>query len=359
MSGPRSSSLYGIIPTPSGTQQPQFSPPLGLLGTAENFSQGMGRGIQNQLIGLLGIAKQPKQYLNALWQMGLISPKEGSPMLRNALSGMVGKAMSGPSGLGEVLGENVSMRGLLGVNALSKPGPVHEMTAYHGSPHDFDEFKLEKIGTGEGAQVYGHGLYFAESPDVARTYQYVGQPSYSGTLPKSFADEALRKSGGNKKDALKDLQTQFDALSGTKKYSEGKQRQYIQDAINNFDTLVDNKVGKFYHVDIPDDAVAKMLDWDAPIGQQPKSIQEALKTAFKSRGFNDGQIAAQFEKNITGQQAYVYISGILGEKAGSETLMKAGIPGIRYLDAGSRGAGNGTRNMVLFDDKLVKMLKKE
>ena len=40
--------------------------------------------------------------------------------------------------------------------------------AYHGSPHKFDKFKTEAIGTGEGAQAYGHGLYLAESPDVAK-----------------------------------------------------------------------------------------------------------------------------------------------------------------------------------------------
>jgi hypothetical protein len=45
------------------------------------------------------------------------------------------------------------------------------ITAYHGSPHDFDEFDMSKIGTGEGAQAYGHGLYFAESEDVARGYR--------------------------------------------------------------------------------------------------------------------------------------------------------------------------------------------
>jgi hypothetical protein len=36
------------------------------------------------------------------------------------------------------------------------------ITTYHGSPHDFDEFDMSKIGTGEGAQAYGRGLYFAE-----------------------------------------------------------------------------------------------------------------------------------------------------------------------------------------------------
>src|SRR5688572_28410905 len=45
--------------------------------------------------------------------------------------------------------------------------------AYHGSPHDFDKFSLSKIGTGEGARAYGHGLYFAENPKVAEEYKKV------------------------------------------------------------------------------------------------------------------------------------------------------------------------------------------
>jgi hypothetical protein len=43
----------------------------------------------------------------------------------------------------------------------------------------------------------------------------------------------------------------------------------------------------------------------------------------------------------------------------SQKLREAGIPGIRYLDQGSRGGGEGTRNFVIFDDKLVKILGKE
>jgi hypothetical protein len=43
--------------------------------------------------------------------------------------------------------------------------------AFHGSPHKFDKFSMENIGTGEGAQAYGHGLYFADSEDVARGYR--------------------------------------------------------------------------------------------------------------------------------------------------------------------------------------------
>jgi hypothetical protein len=39
----------------------------------------------------------------------------------------------------------------------------------------------------------------------------------------------------------------------------------------------------------------------------------------------------------------------------AKALRDAGIPGIRYLDAGSRGAG-GTSNYVVFDDALIDIL---
>lgn len=48
-----------------------------------------------------------------------------------------------------------------------KPGII----AFHGSGADFDEFKLEKIGTGEGAQAYGYGLYFTDSESIAKFYR--------------------------------------------------------------------------------------------------------------------------------------------------------------------------------------------
>lgn len=45
------------------------------------------------------------------------------------------------------------------------------LTAFHGSPHRFSKFDASKIGTGEGAQAYGHGLYFAENPEIAGQYK--------------------------------------------------------------------------------------------------------------------------------------------------------------------------------------------
>lgn len=42
----------------------------------------------------------------------------------------------------------------------------------------------------------------------------------------------------------------------------------------------------------------------------------------------------------------------------SQSMRDAGIPGIKYLDQGSRAAGDGSRNYVVFDDKIIDILKK-
>src|SRR5690606_34108278 len=52
-------------------------------------------------------------------------------------------------------------------DAVAKAGKKG-IRAFHGSPHDFDRFDISKIGTGEGAQAYGHGLYFADKEEVAK-----------------------------------------------------------------------------------------------------------------------------------------------------------------------------------------------
>ena len=63
---------------------------------------------------------------------------------------------------GDIAGATEAAMGVSGGGLSTRP-----IRAYHSCPHDFDKFDLAKIGTGEGAQVYGHGLYFAENPAVS------------------------------------------------------------------------------------------------------------------------------------------------------------------------------------------------
>ena len=49
------------------------------------------------------------------------------------------------------------------------------IVAYHGTPHIVPEFSTSAIGSGQGAQSYGYGLYFAQEPQVASTYKNAGK----------------------------------------------------------------------------------------------------------------------------------------------------------------------------------------
>lgn len=68
-----------------------------------------------------------------------------------------------PMGTGAIAGVPVK-----GAQTVLGAGPIR---AYHSSPYDFDKFDISKIGTGEGTQAYGSGLYFAENPNVAQHYR--------------------------------------------------------------------------------------------------------------------------------------------------------------------------------------------
>lgn len=50
-----------------------------------------------------------------------------------------------------------------------------EVTAYHGSPYSFKKFSTQNIGTGEGVQAFGWGLYFTDLEDIARQYTKAGE----------------------------------------------------------------------------------------------------------------------------------------------------------------------------------------
>ena len=215
-------------------------------------------------------------------------------------------------------------------------GAVKPIRAYHGSPHDFDRFDLSKIGTGEGAQAYGHGLYFAENPEVARSYKAAGQPSYVGADRITAAQDLLKEAGGDRAAALNLAQAR---MSGTTKYGEGK---LWTDVINNFDNLVGKTPGRMYEVNINADP-AHFLDWDKPLAGQ--TIAEQAKAAVPS-GMR-GPFNAMLGGNMTGERFYRQFlpEQRQGENmlvlnpsptAATERLREAGIPGIKYLDQGSR-----------------------
>ena len=282
-----------------------------------------------------------------------------------------------------------------------KAGPVmSELDVYHGSPHRFEEFDASKIGTGEGAQAYGHGIYLAESPNVAKGYQkQLAQIKPEMTvefgLPitgksKKFAETALQSSNGDADSAIKNLRENLQF------YSSVEAKNAATEAINALKTAKitwgkDYPIGHFYTADLPDEMVDRMLDWDKPLSEQSPYVQKIIgdeikrigggsthsgEQAYKELMFQARMERAQKEimkKEAKGQASAASPSAKSQAKAmeesrqlqaidASERLRQLGIPGIKYLDAGSRGqGGSGTRNFVVFpgEEKKVKILKRE
>jgi hypothetical protein len=102
--------------------------------------------------------------------------------------------------------------------------------------------------------------------------------------------------------------------------------------------------------------VDRMLDWDKPLSEQPESVRKAVQQI-------NAEFAVPYAKLDEPLGFYV---GKLGDAVGghanaSKLMASYGVPGIRYLDAGSRGqGGSGTRNFVVFpgEEKKVKILER-
>jgi hypothetical protein len=245
------------------------------------------------------------------------------------------------------------------------------LTAYHGTPHTIKgKFDISKVGTGEGAQAYGHGMYFAESPDVARTYatdrSYVGKfmagtPDNTPWNAQRIAQDTLNVHGDN---AVAQLEKTLKNNSFLKNPQQVENNKQLQDAIDILKTNQLQPVGNLYKVDIPDADIPNMLDWDKPFKQQTQQVQDLLKPFM-----DENKLSA----NAKGVDIYQTLLNVQGKKpsalargddfyAGlqkdvSEQLNQLGVKGIRYLDEGSRSSGKGTSNFVVFEPSNVKILE--
>jgi hypothetical protein len=206
------------------------------------------------------------------------------------------------------------------------------MIVYHGSPYKFTKFDANKIGSGEGNQVYGHGLYFAEAPAVAEGYKQ--------TLKSKQFSKIVQK-GRNDYDVVTP-----DGQVLAKSVYLGQANK----AKNAFDT----NVGSLYKVDLPDEKIAAMLDWDKPV---PESMREVLSKSMTEK-FGSGATGTSGEKLYKEiQKNYEWAGSKNPALDASNFLKEHGIPGVKYLDAGSRNKG-GTSNFVVFDPSYLSILER-
>lgn len=252
--------------------------------------------------------------------------------------------------------------------------PPPGIDAMHASPHEFDRFTLDKLGTGEGAAVYGHGLYFsaADAPDVHAHYLSkfqgaTGEVRIDGKAleyPRTYEeqeawDSVLHHAGTGSPDPLRAALSDYERMPQTDTTGPsgaGKSAAYLRGLIEKGAKVEGAKPAQSYKVRLAVDR-DRLLDWDKPLKDQPAPVREAVhKVVDEIVGGRVGSIDAE-----TGASIYQKWLGGAEEKApatASRLLHEAGLHGIQYLDAQSRSTGDGTHNYVVFDETRVHTLER-
>lgn len=274
-------------------------------------------------------------------------------------------------------------------------GSRHVFEPEVGEP--FGRFREEKINTGEGAQVFGWGHYIAGEQSTAKSYRTAGASRFQiqpTTLfdskpidvdniwtkypeippPQAYAINQFHRNFGDADKAVARLQdyaakteqkaNEFDYeqyhRDMLKQNEQEAPPEYITDLANRTkawdlqeakhmadaaDWLKGNKhrlelegSGNLYQVWVRPEH-HEFLDWDKPWEEQSQSVQDVINKYFP-------KLAAGANRwpDTLGQDLYYKQADLMTphgsktfEQRASEALDQAGIPGIKFLDQGSRG----------------------
>lgn len=333
--------------------------------------------------GVYGLLTNPKEQAERAVQSLLQSRAERQALMGQAFANPDRPfQVTNPQALSQ-LGTDV-LTGELGI------APVG-MIAYHGTPHLIkDKFDISKVGTGEGAQSYGHGMYFAENPAVADSYKIAGSAKYGD--PDAYANMMVKTYSNNPDKALKVLNNIMPPKGQTT--FSGESRELVENAIKSIQsgTYKAKDFGNLYKVDIPDEYVPKMLDWDKPLNLQSPDVLKSIKIPqeavdryneigkrldelqwtrggldspeWNKLGQEASELRAKYGLNRSGEELYQEAFRVAKQmgaenpsQVAAQSLKNQGIEGVRYLDQFSR-QGGGTSNFVVFDPTDVKILER-
>lgn len=254
--------------------------------------------------------------------------------------------------------------------ALTREAPEASagIRGYHGSPHDFaaerliqrpsgqteylvgapdrlpdvpegatvledfplGRFRMDKIGTGEGNQVYGHGPYIAEAERVAEEYRRnlapLGIRAARHNTDAAGTAARLLDEGLTPDQAIEELQFRLSLPHISEGLVAGDPvvLDFVRKA-SEAQELLRRPNGRMYEVELrtsPD----LMLDWDAPLADQSRYVRDAIKRSELD----------YVPDRSTGGDLMEAMHRAFSPDAASRHLLDAGIPGIRYLDQASR-----------------------
>jgi len=250
--------------------------------------------------------------------------------------------------------------------------------AYHGSPHNFDRFDASKIGTGEGAQAFGRGMYFAENEGVAQGYR----SNLSSAHPNNVrwgeelfipTNEGFMAAGGHANEygsganiamrALADSERPLQQLQFIRRYAQTDEEALAAVKLLRAREMSLTPPGHTYEVAIHEDP-AKMLNWDAPMSAQPRPALQLAREFGATADMHGEPVgrdlyrrlrAATLENMPASQTVMPGAENVL-----TQQLLDRGVPGVRYWDQQSRAPGQGTSNYVMFPgtEESIEILRK-
>ena len=269
--------------------------------------------------------------------------------------------------------------------------------AYHGTPHKFNEFDMNRVGSGQGLQMYGWGMYFAQEEDIAQAYRQnlsaseeEGQ-TIEADIPEDNElldyEKTLGEQSPQVKSALQELMDSY----GKQDMSEEAILEAFDEKTSSIKKLIEGKIAqKGYEANLYDNFADDCSEL-ASAYLNNKSLAEIKSTIFDSINEQlqfqveegwveaDASSAEKFSKQIVdevvkavksavdevtsggkiklkdsmyGDQVYKEIARIVGtDKDASLLLNKYGIKGLTY------NGGMDGKCFVLFDETSIKILR--
>lgn len=243
-------------------------------------------------------------------------------------------------------------RGLKQGIGSGKQSVLLDQDSWHGTPFkgEIEKFDLNFMGSGEGAQMYGAGVYTAKNKDIAnKHYRFIGEDiepiKYKGKPLMSLYDNLERQANRlrpkeaqlfyDKMSLLEDLDYK-GGLDDLDYFSPEVQNWYKYEIEPNL-----TMPGRLYRVQVPDNDV--LLHSELPLNQQPEKVQKALRDMFLNQGvdiddasniYDMGTLNQMPYSEVPGQTLYNIINGLIdgnttNRKATSKLFDEYGIKGIR------------------------------
>lgn len=240
---------------------------------------------------------------------------------------------------------------------------------WHGSPHDVDKFSTDFIGTGEGAQAFGWGLYFTDLESIAKMYAEKLTPT------KVFVDGKVV----DRKEDFFLYKAAYDIANLGYERAVERNKALVSNGDSDAKVILDTieglkeknvkfgKDAKLYKVTLHKDKTPDQytwLEWDKPLNKEQydkvKSRLQQDKHWIVDRVYENEQVKGQ---RVNGQRVYSDLSTLFGsDKQASLFLLESGIDGIKYpAESVSRGATSDNArgfNYVVFDENAITIEEK-